>query len=182
MGLRQWENDEVWDIQALACQGFQRAAWWCQPPAGRFSTLRSAIVPVPALGTAAPSDDQLQPMFAVKTRPLDRLNLWTTGAGIVKQEASLSPPRIRVQLRGCFECVPTILTTQDILMPSWSASDTVGWLFQFSGILCEQWEVWAAPWDPGGGPAVISMMAYFAVLIDHVGCCSATVQKGPWCL
>lgn len=171
MGLKAYPY-EVIDLEEAARCGRLNAAWWNDPPAGRW--VIPSRVPVTTTPAVQPTDDELDGQLAVIARPLDRAILWVTAT--TKKVPAALPPQLRVQLRGCFECVPTVLETKNIQMPAWN--DTKGMLFQFSGLLIEQWEIWAAAWDGLGNAQAVRLT--WAIEVDHVGCCDRTTVDGPW--
>src|SRR6185369_1119637 len=179
VALKKYEADPIWDIEAIAAEAAaeracreqgraprkfdERGAWWCSPPAVRMSTLRSQVLNLPA-GLAPDEPESFAGLLAVCTRPLDRISLWITS---VTKTGDLFPPEMNLQLRVGFDCVSTIATTQVIQVPTWVDANTGGFLFQWSGLLVTQFELWGVLTEPASGATPIEV--YFALLVDHVG-------------
>jgi hypothetical protein len=165
----------------------RRFTRWEKPAAYRASPL-VRFSPLPELQSSAPTlDQQFWPLVAVAGRPLDTVSVWLVD--FPKGGPNDTPPQFKLQLRlalnalwpggglGAADTSSTVLNAT-VTPPAWGVRDR---LFQFSGIVATQWELWGGvvPGGGAGGPSV-PITPWFGLVVENIGCCSPTSIAGPF--
>ena len=162
----------------------RRFTRWEWPAAYRASPL-VRFEPFGELVTSAPDiNGQFWPVVAVSGRPLDRISVWLTD--LPKQGQDPLPPQFRMQLRVGFNAfgeagaseIASVRVNALVTPPSWDAKDL---LFQFSGVVGTQWELWAGVVPGGGaGGASVPLQPWLSLTVDAAGCCDTSTITGPF--
>lgn len=126
------------------------------------------------IARTSPTGFNLWPIVAFQSRPLDRVSVWLD---LVTQRSNgLLPPLIDLELRaGWGSQVTRVFARGTLTMASW---DSIGLVFQASGLSATQFELWAGTRDGGVGRPAQKIVTLWTLLLVHSGCCEIAVVPG----